>query len=94
MKTKLFLHISIFSILSAFAVSCGSGKSEKKEEVAPPVAEAARNPAIGNETLLLLKDLEENGDYVNSQFFPSLFMVMLLYPLTRLLVFRTPPFPE
>jgi len=72
MKTKLFLHISIFSILSAFAVSCGSGKSEKKEEVAPPVAEAARNPAIGNETLLLLKDLEENGDYVNSQFFPSL----------------------
>lgn len=28
--------------------------------------------AIGNETSLLLKDLEENGDYVNSQVFPSL----------------------
>jgi rhodanese-related sulfurtransferase len=28
--------------------------------------------SIGKETSLLLKDLEENGDYVNSQVFPSL----------------------
>jgi rhodanese-related sulfurtransferase len=72
MKTKLFVYIYIFSILSAFTVSCGSGKGEKNEAAAPLDAEAVPAPVIGNETLLLLKDLEENGDYVNSQFFPSL----------------------
>jgi hypothetical protein len=28
--------------------------------------------AIGNETALLLKDLKDNGDYVNSKAYPSL----------------------
>lgn len=40
-------------------------KTEEIPKVKTPVV-------IGNETSLLLKDLEENGDYVNSQAYPSL----------------------
>lgn len=36
------------------------------------VQEVNKSVAIGNETALLLKDLKENGDYVNSKVFPSL----------------------
>lgn len=50
---------------------CKSNKPEKKpeavQEIKKPVAFS-----IGNETELLLKDLKENGDYVNSKVFPSL----------------------
>jgi len=58
-------------VLLVFAAGCNGSKSEKKPETVVPQAVAA-SPEIGNETMLLLKDLEENGDYVNSQFFPSL----------------------
>jgi len=58
-------------VLFVFASGCTGNKSEKKPETVVPQAVAAA-PVIGNETLLFLKDLEENGDYVNSQFFPSL----------------------
>ncbi|MCU0377263.1 MAG: rhodanese-like domain-containing protein [Bacteroidales bacterium] len=50
-------------------MSCKGKKSDKKPETAKEITAA---PVIGQETLLLLKDLEENGDYVNSQYFPSL----------------------
>lgn len=50
---------------------CNSKKSDNKhvvvQEEKKPVA-----ITIGNETALLLKDLKENGDYVNSKVFPSL----------------------
>ena len=70
-----------FSIKSAFAIllvsvisaACSGNKTENKKvsDVAPaPVIKPAL--VIGNETSLFLKDLEENGDYVNSQVFPSL----------------------
>jgi len=58
-------------VLLVFAAGCTGNKSEKKPEAVVPQAIAVA-PEIGNETILLLKDLEENGDYVNSQFFPSL----------------------
>jgi len=58
-------------VLFVFASGCTGNKSEKKPETAVPQSVTAA-PVIGNETLLFLKDLEENGDYVNSQFFPSL----------------------
>ena len=41
----------------------------EKVQSAPAVSSPA---VIGNETALLLKDLKENGDYVNSKEFPSL----------------------
>ena len=69
MRHKLALYALLLSLLAAFTVSCKGKKSDKKPET---VKEAASAPVIGNETMLLLKDLEENGDYVNSQYFPSL----------------------
>lgn len=48
---------------------CQGKKSEKKEAA---VIENKAPAEIGKETALLLKDLEESGDYVNSQVFPSL----------------------
>ena len=69
MRHKLTLYALLLSLLAAFTVSCKGKKSDKKPET---VKEAASAPVIGNETMLLLKDLEENGDYVNSQYFPSL----------------------
>ena len=74
MRTNRCLYILIFSC-SVFAAGCGGGKGEKKQE-AP---EAVASPVINNEALLLLKDLEENGDYVNSQFYPSLIKASVVY---------------
>lgn len=55
------------------AVAC-SGNMQDKKKVTDDIPQAAVKPdlIIGNETELLLKDLEDNGDYVNSQQFPSL----------------------
>jgi len=69
MCTKLSCYALFFSLLALMAAGCTGKKSEKKQEAIKEVAVA---PVIGKETLLLLKDLEANGDYVNSQYFPSL----------------------
>ena len=69
MRNKLNCYALFLSLLAVFAAGCTGKKSEKKPEAIKEVAVA---PVIGQETLLLLKDLEENGDYVNSQYFPSL----------------------
>ena len=63
------MYALLLSLLAVFAVSCTGKKSEKKPET---VKEVASLRSSGHETMLLLKDLEENGDYVNSQYFPSL----------------------
>ncbi|HLP71384.1 MAG TPA: rhodanese-like domain-containing protein [Bacteroidales bacterium] len=75
---KLFLLI-----LPAFLLASGCGNKTGKEtgteekvtsdtgQKATPAAEK-KLLSLDNETTLLLKDLEENGDYVNSQNFPSL----------------------
>ena len=69
MNCKSVSFILFVSLLSISVMSCRSGGNENKA-----AAEAAQTPVvvIGQETSLLLKDLEENGDYVNSQYFPSL----------------------
>ena len=75
MNIKL-LSVILLTITIILTPGCTGNKSEKKAEVETvneAVVQSARTPAvIGNETKLLLRDLEENGDYVNSQFFPSL----------------------
>jgi hypothetical protein len=71
MKRQYFevLFISILVLLSL--AGCSGNKSDKKKEAVQP--KEIKNPVIvGNETSLLLKDLKENGNYVNSQVFPSL----------------------
>jgi rhodanese-related sulfurtransferase len=58
-------------LIAVFTAGCGKGSKRnqvRKEEAAVSVA----SPVIGTESLLLLKELEENGDYVNSREYPSL----------------------
>lgn len=63
--------LSVFVYL--FLACCSGNKSEKKMETVQEAAKEVKTPvSIGNETSLLLEDLVENGDYVNSQVFPSL----------------------
>lgn len=58
----------VLSIMVSSCVNRDSGSEEKSASVVPlsdPIS-------IDNETQLLLDDLKENGDYVNSRDFPSL----------------------
>ncbi len=73
MKLEVVLILAVLG----FTLSC-SGKKEGKP-LEKPVAVAAAPVEVGNETSLLLKDLEANGDYVNSQEFPSLIKASLVY---------------
>jgi rhodanese-related sulfurtransferase len=75
---KIKYFVFSLPVLLVLAAGCNGNKSEKKLETVVPQA-AAAGPEIGNETMLLLKDLEENGDYVNSQFFPSLIKASVVY---------------
>jgi len=73
MKRHYFL-ISFLFFLCLFSVTdCKGKKTENKQEVVQVENTTVNRPVmIGNETTLLLKDLKENGDYVNSKVFPSL----------------------
>jgi rhodanese-related sulfurtransferase len=67
---KQYYSILLISILVIVSFTGCSGKKPENKQSA--VQELNKPAVIGNETSLLLKDLEENGDYVNSQVFPSL----------------------
>ncbi|MBK9391462.1 MAG: hypothetical protein IPN68_15225 [Bacteroidetes bacterium] len=75
-QNKIFYAAAVL-IISAAVSACSGNKSEVSKETTEnaataPAAEQKPVLAIDNETTLLLKDLEENGDYVNSQVFPRL----------------------
>ena len=77
MKSRLFIGSLVIILVSLLAAGCtGKGAGKKKEAVAETVTAA---PVIDQETTLLLKDLEENGDYVNSQYFPSLIKASIVH---------------
>lgn len=77
MKNRLFIGIVAVTLVSLMVAACaGKGTGNKKD--APAVSETAA-PVIDQETILLLKDLEERGDYVNSQYFPSLIKASIVY---------------
>lgn len=76
MINRAYFQIVLLLLLAVLAAGCTGRKSEKKPET---VKEAAAAPVIGQETLLLLKDLEENGAYVNSQYFPSLIKASIVF---------------
>lgn len=80
---KIFYAVAVL-IISAAAFACSGNRSEVSKESADnaataPAAEQKPVLAIDNETTLLLKDLEENGDYVNSQVFPSLIKASIVH---------------
>jgi rhodanese-related sulfurtransferase len=60
---------------------CSENRVTKKTDISSqPVATKVKKPVvISDETSLLLKDLKENGDYVNSQVFPSLIKASIVY---------------
>ncbi|MFO7369795.1 MAG: rhodanese-like domain-containing protein [Bacteroidales bacterium] len=74
MKKNQFILTSLL-LLSVLLVAGCSGKAENKTKAAEATestASVAAEVQIDNETLLLIKDLADNGDYVNSREFPSL----------------------
>jgi rhodanese-related sulfurtransferase len=67
---KTYFPVFLLFILVLFAFP---GCKGKKAEISKEVVKVISKPVtIGTETTLLLKDLKENGDYVNSKVFPSL----------------------
>jgi len=63
--------------MSIFLIAgCSGNKTERKQEASVPekVVATVHTPSvvIDNETSLLLKDLRDNGNYVNSKEYPSL----------------------
>ena len=69
---RLYSSFFFLVLLCLFSLSgCKGKKQESKPEVVSEVAKPMP-VKIGNETALLLKDLKENGDYVNSKAYPSL----------------------
>ena len=71
MKKQYYL-IYIIALFCIFSVSGCKGKKPeiKQEAVSVPNKPAV---AISNETTLILKDLKDNGDYVNSKSYPKVF---------------------
>jgi rhodanese-related sulfurtransferase len=76
MRNNFLKLICVLLLMSLALAGCSGKKTENKQTV---VAEAKKPVIIGNETQLLLKDLQENGDYVNSQVFPSLIKASIVY---------------
>lgn len=81
MKKKNYL-ILISAAIFTLLPGCSGNKSEKKpaadtEEVKSNVPKP--DVKVGNETSLLLKDLAENGNYINSKNYPSLIKASIVH---------------
>ncbi|MDP2338613.1 MAG: rhodanese-like domain-containing protein [Bacteroidota bacterium] len=73
MKHLKTINQIIAIILVLFLISCsGSGNKTKQANTATSVQEKSEPVKINPEAQMLLKYLEETGDYVNSRNFPSL----------------------
>lgn len=69
--------VLFFLFLISLSFNGCTGKKTDSNQEKPPVEKAP--VVIGNETQLLLNDLKENGDYVNSQLYPSLIKASIVY---------------
>jgi len=76
---KLYHSASLLLLVPVILLAgCSGNKTEAKKE--QEVVQEVKKPVIiGNETSLLLKDLAENGDYVNSNVFPSLIKASVVH---------------
>lgn len=77
MKSRLLIGFLAVVMASLLAAGCAGRGAEKKKD-ATAVTETPA-PVIDSETKMLLKDLEEKGDYVNSQYFPSLIKASIVF---------------
>jgi rhodanese-related sulfurtransferase len=84
MKRIIGAYQLVIILSSVLFTACAGGGNEDKgktgfsEQVSVSQAPA---PEISEETRLLLKDLSENGDYVNSREFPSLIKASIVNDL-------------
>ena len=67
----------VFLLTAMVLAGCSGGTQPKTTEDTGTVIRQA--VSVGNETSLLLKDLETNGDYVNSKEFPSLIKASVVF---------------
>jgi rhodanese-related sulfurtransferase len=80
MNTKYFTFSVIGALLITFITGCSGNRTEKNSDSDQALLQEVTKPVIiGNETSMLLSDLAENGDYVNSQAFPSLIKASIVY---------------
>jgi rhodanese-related sulfurtransferase len=77
MKKQYYLFF-IFAFFCLFSVLGCKGKKQGIKQEVSPVESKAVIP-VGNETALLLKDLKDNGDYVNSKAYPSLIKASIVH---------------
>ena len=76
---KLVYPFAVIFLAVIIITGCtGKKKGNNSEASAVALSEPASSPVIGQETLLLLNDLKESGDYVNSREFPSLIRASLV----------------
>jgi rhodanese-related sulfurtransferase len=69
---SLFLAVALIS-------GCNGGKPSEKTPAAVKAVKESTVLSIGQETQLLIKNLEESGDYVNSREYPSLIKASVVY---------------
>jgi rhodanese-related sulfurtransferase len=80
MNKQFFWVFTALTFLLAYLAGCSGNKTgNKPAELQVSSQEEKVTINIGNETVLLLKDLKENGDYVNSQVFPSLIKASIVH---------------
>ncbi len=73
MKILTKLKFLVFFLITLSFAGCSGNKTENTKGDKTETITTEKIPVVvGNETSLLLKDLEDNGDYVNSQVYPSL----------------------
>lgn len=74
---KLRVIPLIFTLFTLLIAGCSGNK--KAETGSSDSTAVAVNVSIDNETQLLLRDLADNGDYVNSREFPSLIKASIVF---------------
>jgi rhodanese-related sulfurtransferase len=82
MKRQYFSILSLSVLSVVFIAGCTGKKNGQKavtETETVKTNEIKAQAVVGNETALLLKDLKDNGDYVNSQNFPSLIKASIVH---------------
>ncbi len=80
MNKKYIPALAAVFFLLVFLTGCNGNKTGNKPGGEHVSISAEKAPVIiGKETTLLLKDLKENGDYVNSQVFPSLIKASIVH---------------
>ena len=79
MIKKTVYSSSVIFLTVLLSAGCTGKKQENNSDTAQAALSETAMPVIGQETMLLLGDLKERGDYVNSKEYPSLIKAALVY---------------